>query len=137
MRGIAVVIDDDSEVLTKVAAVMEEQVEGISLFTFQPDEVYNIPPNTSVFVVDYEMVHTSGPEVVKKIREDCPEAWIVGWGVSSKDPEATDEMIEFFNAGANQIIDKYVENIATVIKTLLKTEYRKTGTLHPSTQFGW
>ncbi len=137
MRGIAVVIDDDLEVLTAVATVMEVQAEDVTLFTFIPEPRNVYPKNTNVFVVDFDMVYTSGPKAVSEIRKDYPEAWIVGWGVSSRDPEATDEMIEFFNAGANQVIDKYVENVATVVKTLLKTEFKKIGTLHPSTQFGW
>jgi DNA-binding NtrC family response regulator len=122
MRGIAVVIDDDPDVLKKVENVMREQAEDVSLLTYLPDNLSVIPKRTDVFVVDFDMGETSGPEMVSKVRERCPDAWIVGWGVESKDPQATDQMLAFFDSGkgVNWIIDKYIQNVATIVKSALK-----------------
>jgi len=123
MNEIIAVIDDDQGVLDEVEKILKRDLKGVTVIAFRPEQLGTLPTKADVFVVDFDMGAISGSEIVRKIRELQKETIIIVWGVPL-DPSG-EEKISLFEAGANFIIDKYIENIATVVRTALKEVLRK------------
>jgi len=117
MNEIIAVVDDDQGVLDEAEKILKRDLKGVTVIAFRPEQLGTLPTKADVFVVDFDMGAISGSEIVRKIRETNKKAYIIVWGVPL-DPSG-EEKISLFEAGANFIIDKYVENIATVIKSTL------------------
>jgi len=130
MNKIVAIIDDDQKVLTEVENAIKKQIEGVTVLSFRPEQLGILPTGADVFVVDFDMGETSGSEIIRKIRETNKKARVIVWGIPL-DPSG-EEKILLFEAGANFIIDKYVENIATVIKSALSRS--KESTLVPASR---
>jgi CheY-like chemotaxis protein len=120
-KSIVVVIDDEFMVRSQIIEVMKELKDKVLLFCFSPDDSMTIPRSAEIFFVDYDMRCTKGPEVVRKLRRTHPNAVIIGWGITTtKDPESRDQKLEFFEAGANRIIDKYIESVPKVVSFIIR-----------------
>jgi len=135
LENTIVVIDDNPTILGEVFRIIEMNVEGVELLCLDPSQLRGIPENVEVFVVDFDTGAISVSEIIRKIRGDHKKARVIVWGVPL-DPSG-EEKILLFEAGANFIIDKYVENIATVIKSALKEPVRKPKSVVVRHQFGW
>lgn len=135
MNKIVAIIDDDQKVLDEVEKILEEQIKGVTVVAFRPEQLGILPTRADVFVVDFDMGAISGSEIIRKIRETNKKAYIIGWGVSLE--SGRKGKVELLSAKANVVIDKHIKNIATVVKTALTTQVRKTGSLHPSSKFPW
>ncbi len=123
MKDIVVVVGEDPTFLMNVNDSIMQSVENVTVTCHVPDKSHKIPTDASVFVVDFNMGDISGVDVVHKIREENKEAHIIMWGLSL-DHDGS-EMISCFgpkgNSLANEIIDKYVENIGVVVRSALRS----------------